>query len=217
MIRMMRQIDIPLATIRKVLSSTPAEAEVLVHAYWQARENCMNQGRKLVPELVSYLRQEVTAMTLEVNVKTVQPQRILSLTQHVTVERLDGHIENSLQILYSLVEERNSAAGSPFGIYHGPINHDDDGPLEVCIPVEGQTAKVENVASRELSSGQVAYVMLYGEQCRFPAILAGYDAVFDWIRQHGYEVADSPREIWHSQFGEDDCMEVALPFQSAAT
>ncbi|MBE9138249.1 MerR family transcriptional regulator [Nodosilinea sp. LEGE 07088] len=217
LIRMMRQIDMPLAIIRQVLSSTPIEAEALVHSYWQAQENRISQGRLLVPGLISYVKQEVTAMTLEVNVKIVQPQRILSLTDRVTVERLDEHISSSLETLYSLVGERNSATGSPFGIYHGPINHDDDGPIEVCIPVEGQTAKVENVASRELSSGQVAYVMLYGDQCRFPAILAGYDAVFDWIRHHGYEIADSPREIWHGQSGEDDCMEVALPFRSAAS
>lgn len=179
LIRMMRQIDIPLATIRKVLSSTPTEAEALVHDYWQAQENRLNQGRQLVPELISYLKQEVTAVTLEVNVKTVQPQQILSFTEHVKVEQLDAHIRSSLQTLYSLIDGSNSAAGSPFGIYHGPINHDDDGPIEVCIPVDGQTATSDNVASRELPSGQVAYVMLYGEQCRFPAILKGYDAVFD--------------------------------------
>ncbi|KAM3114668.1 MerR family transcriptional regulator [Phormidesmis sp. 146-33] len=217
LIRMMRQIDIPLATIRKVLSSTPVEAETLVHHYWQAQENRMNQGRQVVPELISYLKQEVTAMTLEVSVKTVQPQHILSLTHHVKVEQLDEHIRSSLKTLYTLVEERNVVTGSPFGIYHGPINHDDDGPIEVCIPVEGQTAKSDNVVSRELLGGQVAYVMLHGDQCRFPAILAGYDAVFDWIRKNGYEIADSPREIWHGQPGEDEWMEVALPFQDATS
>lgn len=207
----------PLATIRKVLSSTPVEAETSVHNYWQAQENRINQGRQVVPELISYLKQEVTAMTLEVNIKTVQPQQILSLTHHVKVEQLDGHIRNSLKTLYSLVKEGNSVIGSPLGIYHGPINHDDDGPIEVCIPVEGQTATFDNVVSRELLGGQVAYVMLYGDQCRFPAILEGYDAVFDWIRHNGYEIADSPREIWHGQHGEDECMEVALPFQDAAS
>lgn len=217
LIRMMRQIDIPLATIRKVLSSTPVVAESLVSDHWQARENRMKQAQQVVPELISYLKQELTAMTLEVSVKTVQPQRILSITHHVKVERLDDQIRDNLRTLYALARESYSITGSSFGIYHGPINHDDDGPVEVCVPVEGQTDTSDNVVSRELSGGQVAYVILYGDQCRFPAILEGYDAVFDWIRQNGYEIADSPREIWHGQPGENECMEIALPFQEAAS
>jgi effector-binding domain-containing protein len=118
-------------------------------------------------------------------------------------------------MLYALLKERNSVTGSPFGIYHGPINHDDDGPIEVCIPVEDQVATSDPVVSRELPGGQVAYVMLYGNQCQFPLILEGYDAVFDWVQQNGYEATDSPHEIWHGQPGEDEWMEVALPFQDA--
>ena len=48
-----------------------------------------------------------------------------------------------------------------------------------------------------------------GENSRFPATLAAYDAVHDWITANGYNIADSPCEIWHNE----DTIEIAWPFQ----
>ena len=43
--------------------------------------------------------------------------------------------------------------------------------------------------------------------------MKGYDLAFDWVHKQGYEVTESPREIWHSQPGENARMEIALPFR----
>jgi hypothetical protein len=85
----------------------------------------------------------------------------------------------------------------------------------VCLPVQRQIAATGDIAARELSGGTIASVTLHGEQCEFPAILKGYDAVYDWIRQNGYQAAEAPREIWHSEPGADARMEVAWPFKEA--
>jgi DNA-binding transcriptional MerR regulator len=216
LIRMMRQMDMPLATIRQVLAAAPAQAEALVQEYWLKRERRMEEARRLLHDLVASLRQETSAMALEVRVHSVNPQPIISITRNVKVDQLNKHIGDSLKRLFALMEEQGATiAGPPLGIYHGPINHDEDGPIEVCVPVQGQIATTGDIRSRELAGGKTASVMLHDDQCRFPEILKGYDAVYDWLRQNGYQPAESPREIWHSEPGENERLEVAWLFKEA--
>jgi DNA-binding transcriptional MerR regulator len=213
LIRMMRQMDMPLATIRQVLAAAPAQAETLVQDYWQARERRMEQARRLLDDLVASLQQEITVMALEIQVRTVDPQPIISITRNVKVEQLGKYIDDSLKRLFALLEEQGATmAGPPLGIYHGPVNHDEDGPIEVCVPVQHTIAATGDVRVRELAGGKIASVMLHGDQCVFPEVLKGYDAVYDWLRQNGYEAAESPREIWHSEPGEAARLEVAWLF-----
>jgi DNA-binding transcriptional MerR regulator len=217
LIRMMRQMDMPLATIRQALAATPAQAETLVQDYWRMRERRMEEAGRLLHDLIATLRQETISMALEVSVRTADPQPIISITRNVKVDQLGKFIDDSLKRLFGLVEEQGSTmAGPPLGIFHGPINHESDGPIEVCLPVQSKIAATGDVRARELAGGKIASVMLHGDQCKFPEILKGYDAVHDWIRQNGYEALESPREIWHSKPGEGAKMEVAWLFKEAS-
>lgn len=217
LIRLMRQMEMPLATIRQVLAAAPAEAAQLVQGYWQARQRRMEQARRIVDDLLAMLREEVPAMMLDVRVKTVAPQPIISVTRRVKVEQLGDHMQASLRQLHALAEQQgNGVTGAPFGIYHGPVNHDDDGPMEVCLPVRAMAQPTDDVAARELPGGTVAYVLLQGEHCEFPRILEGYDAVYDWIRQNGYETLEPPREVWYHQHTVDEQIEVAWLFRDPA-
>jgi DNA-binding transcriptional MerR regulator len=214
LIRMLRQIDMPLATIRRVLAASPTEAQQLVLEHCAALEDRAKQARRAVHDLMAFLRQETPTMALEVTVRTVAAQPIISITKRVKVEQLSRHIQDSLKALYTLVEAQGgSAAGVPMGIYHGPINHEDDGPIEVCVPVQATLTASGEATTRELAGGKLASVMMIGDQCEFPAILKGYDLVYDWVGKHSYEVTEPPREIWHSEPGENARMEIALPFR----
>jgi DNA-binding transcriptional MerR regulator len=214
LIRMLRQIDLPLATIRRVLAAAPAEAQQLVLEHCAMLEQRAEQARRAVQDLMAFIRQEEPTMALEVTVRTVAPQPIISISKRVKVDQLDEHIRDSLKALYTLVEKQGGKpAGAPLGIFHGPINHEDDGPIEVCLPVTGALSPTGEVAARDLAGGKLASVMMTGDECEFPAILKGYDMAFDWVRKNGYEPAEPPREIWHSEPGESARMEIALLFK----
>jgi DNA-binding transcriptional MerR regulator len=217
LIRMMRQMDMPLATIQRVLAAAPAEAEVLIQAYWQSVELRIVQARRLVHDLVQYLRQEET-MALEVHARTIAAQPIVSMTKRWTVEQLYREFWPNLKTLYAVVAAQGGiVAGFPFGIFHGAVNEEEDGPYELCVPVQHVLTTEGEISSRELAGSQVASVVLDGEEARYPASLAGYDAVYDWIEQHGYEVADTPRVIYHRLVSdEDQRMEIAWPFREMA-
>ena len=48
LIRLLRQIDMPLLTIQQVLVAAPADAEPIVRDYWRTRETHMTQARQMV-------------------------------------------------------------------------------------------------------------------------------------------------------------------------
>ncbi len=217
LIRTMRQIGMPLATIRRVLAATPAEAEALLDDYLRAMEARVAQARRTVPGLVSALHKETIHMSLpEVHVRTEDNQPLVSVTHRVRVDALDRRIRESLATLRGFVEDQGgTVTGTPFGLYHGPINAEEDGPIEVCVPVERELPAGGEVASRVLPGGQVAYAVLRGDECLFPDVLKGYDAVYDWISSNGYEAEDAPREVWRS--GPEDRqaeMEVSWRFRA---
>jgi DNA-binding transcriptional MerR regulator len=199
LIRALRQMDMPLATIRQVLAAPPADAERLLSDYVQAMETRVVQVRRMVPDLVSALRREEPRLSLEVNVRTVERQPVVSMTSHVRVDELDRRRWESLTSLSAFIAERaGTVAGPAFGLFHGPINQEDDGPVEVCVPTLQELVAEGEIASRVLSGGQFAYVVICGDECEFPALLKGYDAVYDWIDRNGYEAEGSPREMWRA-------------------
>ena len=229
LIRLMREMDMPLATIRQVLAAAPADAEVLVAGYWQDQEKRMAQARGLMHDLIASFRQKsATLILLEVTVKPIEPQAIISMTQRVTIDALVGTVHARVQRLRALADQHGwASAGTPFGIYHGSVNPNEDGPVEVCLPVIrpvigplADAGQLGEVQARVLPGGQAASATLYGDQCSFPAVLQGYDATADWIDHHGYEEAEAPREIWHQlesdrghAFRHDLCLEVQWLFK----
>jgi DNA-binding transcriptional MerR regulator len=219
MIRNMREMDMPLATIRQVLAaltSSPALAEALMQEYAEMREWQARQIRLQVGQLIQQIQQEQNPMSLEVNVKQLAPQQVLSVTHHIKVNKLDDTIRKSLDTLYSLLKEQKvEAANAPFGIFHGAINEQEDGPIEICLPVSGQVQGKGDVQVKELQGGDAACVMTVGAQTDFPAIMGAYDAAADWIQKNGYQMAEPPREIWHSGPGgeEEPKMEIVWMFK----
>ena len=148
-------------------------------------------------------------MSLEVNVKQIAPQQVLSVTHHIKVNKLDDTIRESLDAMYGILKEQKvEAANAPFGIFHGAINDQEDGPIEICLPVPGQVKGKGDVQVKRLQGGDAACVMMLGAQTDFPAILGAYDAAADWIQKNDYQMAESPREIWHSGPGQDAKMEI---------
>jgi effector-binding domain-containing protein len=85
------------------------------------------------------------------------------------------------------------------------VNHEEDGPVEVCVPrAEG---------GGRLPAGEVAHTQISGAQCDFPEILGAYEAVYRWAKEHGREPNGPPREIYFNRIGERLQMEIALPLR----
>ncbi|MFY9579770.1 MAG: GyrI-like domain-containing protein [Gaiellaceae bacterium] len=87
----------------------------------------------------------------------------------------------------------------------GPVNQEEDGPVEVCLP--------KTDGDKRLPAGEVAFTEISGSQCQFPEILGAYEAVYRWVKEHDREPDGPAREIYLNQSGEDLQMEIAVPMR----
>lgn len=197
LIRLMREMEMPLGEIRRVLAADPVEAERLIGDYEQAFAGRLAQVKQTGRSLIQIMRPKENRMSLSVEARELKPQQVVSIVGHVLVSDLDAFIVHSLARLEAFVAEQGGrVVGPPLGLYHGSINHEDDGPIEVCLPAEGAFRAAGDIRIRELPGGRGAVVVAQGEYSSFPKILEAYDAGFDWISRHGYQCIESPREVW---------------------
>ncbi|HYF62503.1 MAG TPA: MerR family transcriptional regulator [Herpetosiphonaceae bacterium] len=213
LIRMLRQMELPLAEIRRVLGE-PDEAWATLQAHVRALEDLAAQARRMIRDVMSHIHEEEPTMANEVQVREVPARPIISITQRVKVQQLGDTIGAGIAALVAIAEAQGGeVAGAPFGIYHGPINADEDGPIEICLPTATLLADQGEVSAATLPPMRAAVATLRGEQCEFPRVLEGYDQTYDWIRRHGYRHAGSPHEVWVSPPGADEHMEVLWAFE----
>jgi DNA-binding transcriptional MerR regulator len=217
MIRNMRDMDMPLATIRRVLAVWPvsqAQAELLVRQHLELRARQLEQIRALARQFTEQFKPEANKMSLDVEVKEIPTQQVISITRHHTVAGLGKQQEQDIGALFSLANDQGARpGGAPFGIYHGPVSETEDGPVETCLSVEGKVEGRGNVEVKQLEGGKAACVVITGEQCHYPELLGGYDAAVDWIQKNGFETTQPPREVWYTGPGPEAKWEIVWLFK----
>ena len=217
MIRNMRDMDMPLAEIRRVLAVadvSQAQAELVIHQYLELRTQQLEQIQMLARQFIQQLKPEANKMSLEVEVREIPAQQIISITRRHKVNGLSKQIEHDIGALFSLANDHGARPdGAPFGIYHGPVNEQEDGPVETCLAVQGPVAGRDNIEAKQLEGGKAACVVITGDQCHYPELLGAYDAASDWIQKNGYETTQPPREIWYTGPGPDAKWEIVWLFK----
>jgi DNA-binding transcriptional MerR regulator len=197
MIRLLRRAGMPLGEIRAFLAD-PSVARLEEYEQTLVGELA---DRRLV---LGYLRRRLEEETMfRVETKEVEAQAYVSRTKKVRVAELERYIIETIGELWNAHEP----TGSAFTVYHGEVNEEDDGPVEVGVPTAA--------GDKRLPAGEVAFTIATGEQCRFPEIIGAYDAVASWAKENGRELDGSPREIYHSDpgKGEEDRFEIAWPIR----
>jgi DNA-binding transcriptional MerR regulator len=196
-IRLLRACGMPLAEIRAFLSAPSASS---LEEFEQSLADELSERRRIL----RYIRQRLEEEPMfEVRTKHVEEQSYVSRQKRVRVAELEPFIVSTIGELW----ERHAPTDHAFTLYHGEVNEQDDGPVEVCVPTAD--------GDKRLPAGEVAYTVAVGEQCRFPEIIGAYDAVADWAQRHGRELAGPPREIYRSDphKGETPRMEIAWPLR----
>ncbi|OGO18800.1 MAG: hypothetical protein A2Z14_07505 [Chloroflexi bacterium RBG_16_48_8] len=136
----------------------------------------------------------------------------------MTIEDLESYIEQAIETLVAHAREREAEiTEEPLGIYHGAVNEDSNGPVEICLPIYRLLQPTRGIDSRSIAPTKVASTTLTRSQAQFPDILEAYDAVFDWVRQQRRKVMGPPWEIYvgnlKSVGSEDPFIEIAWPFR----
>jgi DNA-binding transcriptional MerR regulator len=195
LIRLLRDAGMPLVEIRRVLAE-PGLARI--DEYEASLVDELAGRRRILAYVRTVLKEE---QVFEVQTKTLGPFRYVSRTAHVRVAELPRHIEQTVKELRSL----HDATGPDFVVYHGEVNEDADGPVEVALPADD--------GGHELPATEVAFTVAEGDDTKFPAILGAYDAVASWAKSSGRELAGPPLEINHYGEGMPLRIEIAWPIR----
>jgi DNA-binding transcriptional MerR regulator len=192
LIALLRRAGVPLAEVRAFLREPTLawldEYEQRTLAEFAQRRRVLRYAKRVLEEEPMY----------DVVTKHGAEQPYVSRSKHVYVRDLERFICDTFAEL-----GYEEAPARAFVLYHGPVNHEEDGPVEACVPsLDGE---------KQLPSGEVAFTAISGPQCEFPEILGAYEAVYRWANEHSREPAGPPREIYFNRIGEPLQMEIALP------
>ena len=134
----LRQIGVPLAEIRLILSLEPEAAAAHVGAYWSGAEADHAARRGLAGYLVDRLTGQRNVM-YEIRVRDIPARSLLCLLRHASSEQevwdLGKEVIGMLKAQPVPVPRIEGVAGAAFLVYYGEVNQDSDGPVEFCWPV----------------------------------------------------------------------------------
>jgi DNA-binding transcriptional MerR regulator len=215
LVALLRRLDMPLATVADVLAAPEDRRAELLDGYWDDVERRVAHQRELVAHLRIRLRGEEGSFDMyEIHERDVPAQTVLTEQRHVRVPELGEWLPVSIGRLVDVAERHGGLAGPVFVIYHGEVNEDSDGPVEVCVPIP-QGAQTNGEPTRDEPAHNEAYTRITKAQVEFPQILSAYEAVDQWIRSENRSVAGSPREVyfadWAAAGPTDEVCDIAFP------
>lgn len=221
LIALLRQLDMPLTRVAGVLDRPGPEAARLIGAYWREVEREAVTRRRLVHYLETFLSGKGDTM-YEVHTREVPEQKVVTRQRSLLVGELPAFLDAAHRDLYGALAASGLRAGErSLVIYHGRVDEENDGPVEVCVPFEGALEPRGDLRIRLEPAHREVFTTITKAQCEFPGILEAYDAVFEHARAQGLSGAGSPREVYfvpESAVGDDDPFcDVALPVRESRT
>ena len=195
LIGLFRQLEMPLSQITEMLTLQGSETSKAIALYWQNVEADVKVKRRLVHYLEKYLEGKGKTM-LEIQTRHVPEQKVMSIQRHVYIKDLPKFIGEAANTLFSYLGKMGlSSNHHSFVVYHGKVDEDSDGPVEVCVPFAGSLEPQGQIRIRLEPAHHEAYTRLTKAQVAFPGILEAYDAVYKYLKNQG-KTRDSPREVY---------------------
>jgi DNA-binding transcriptional MerR regulator len=146
LIAALRQVGVPLTTVKCLLALDPAQMAERVTAFWREAEARHAGQRELVTVLVDRLTRRSTVM-YEVGTRDIPQRSLLCLKRNV---HESGAWAFGKEFVALIRDQRlprlKGREGAVFCIYWGQVSADSDGPLEWCKPVPD--AEAEELAAQ---------------------------------------------------------------------
>jgi len=218
-ISVLRQLDMPLATITDVLAGSDEEASIRLERWWAAEEATTAARRATVDYLRGRLNQTgVSGLSPRpVRTREVPATKIATIRAESNQSMLVGTIVSATdEIMTYLRGTGASLTGGSWVIYHDPVTPEAEGTVEICVPFEGLVDPAGSIAIRVEPAHQEAYCTISMDECSYPRIMLAYDLVFDWVRSQALPEAGAPREIYqpdcHLLPRDAPAVDIAQPF-----
>lgn len=214
-IRMLRGMEMPLADIRRVLAARTADEAIDLVSEWSREfEARVSNVSRAADKVLAYLRKEPGKAMFEISVKSFPEQQLVSIKKHIHVGPFQAFIPEALDQISAYIRESGvQIRGDPICFYYGPVNENDDGPVEIGFPVQGKIEPDGEMRVSVIPAHQAAIGTVSPEQSQYPEIIEGWDAVVAWVQENKLTLSDEPvccYEIWH----EDRTISIVQPVEN---
>ncbi len=165
LISMLRQLDLSLAAIRKLVACDPVDAADQIAAHWRKVESVHDARRELADYLVNRLSGKSYVM-YEVATREIPERSVLCLKRNVDEQGAWALGKEFIAIMRERPLPRmEGREGAVFSIYWGEVSADSDGPVEWCKPVpesdgKGLASHYPELSLRTESAHREAYVAI---------------------------------------------------------
>ncbi len=199
LVAMLRQLDLSLSAIRKLVTCDPADTADQIAAHWRKVESAHDARRELADYLVNRLSGRSYVM-YEVATREIPERSVLCLKRNVDEKGAWALGKEFIAILRERpLPKMEGREGAMFAIFWGEVSADSDGPVEMCKPVPESDAQALASHYPELSlrtepAHREAYVALPNDA--LPAGPGGNPAV-QW------QLASEALRAWAKEQGID--------------
>ena len=207
LVAMLRQLDLSLGAIRKLVACDPVDAADQIAAHWRKVESEHDARRELADYLVNRLSGKPSVM-YEVATREIPERSVLCLKRNVDEKGAWALGKEFIAILRERpLPKMEGREGAMFSIYWGEVSADSDGPVEWCKPVPESEAQALASHYPELSlrtepAHREAYVAIPNDPLPTgpggsPSVhfqLAG-EALRAWAAEHGLDAENQVEDL----------------------
>jgi DNA-binding transcriptional MerR regulator len=193
LIAILRQVGVPLSTVKELLALDPADLAKQVTEFWQEAEIRHAGQRELISALVDRLTGRNTVM-YEVATREMPQRSLLCLKRNINEGGEWAFGKEFIGIIRGKGLPRiEGREGAFFCIWWGQVSADSDGPLEWCKPVpddqaEELAAQFPELTLRVEPAHREAYVNLgRGDQIDSSQWQLADEALRSWAEARGID------------------------------
>lgn len=178
LIGMLRGADMGLAAIGQLLADLPRDPEQAVSRLGDhlAGLETRHTGRRLLIRHIHAILREEEPPMFGIQTRHVPAQRVMSMQRRLRAPETDGFVREAKA---AFAAHLNGAQpdGPLIMIFHGIVDQESDGPLEVVLGCGDEVTATDLIGIRTEPAHDEAYTTITKAQWAYPAILAAYDAV----------------------------------------
>jgi DNA-binding transcriptional MerR regulator len=192
LIRTLREMDLPLAGIADIVSAERARAEALLREFAQEGDRRFAREKRAFQAALALLHQVRATDTPAIG-ECLRPAVTVVVRPFVAERRflLERFRGETARGYAALSDARLVPAGEPFCVLVDPVS-EDEGRLEVAIPILAPPAMPSGVAIRQIPPRHCAVLVVEPRESRGPDLTAALDALFDWFDRGGYRAIEPP-------------------------
>ena len=193
-IRFLRELAMPLDTIRSILQVKDTETvQSLLRQYQAQVAERMARDQRTLTLLERFLVNQEGIMAYPFEIKEVQAQPIVSIRMHTPPATFDRSIPSAMTELLTYARQQGILCGDKAPMVINYAYEETNADVEVCVPVESVVASEGRIASRILPGDSVASLMHKGPYEELGLI---YPSLAAWIKEQGHEMNGPARQAF---------------------